>query len=146
MRSTKPDPCASHPQRLSAPLSMHFNIFQLFNIYYLCCFVLLISYSWPEEMYWRALECARSLFFEGAMSTTAPLKHTLAAGPAQPPGALERQETQTSHAIPSQWLSKGHQDVFSQQERRHSRFWKVQELFHWHTLLISAETSLRKFT
>lgn len=31
----------------------NFNIIQLFNIYYLRCFVLLISYSWPEEMHWH---------------------------------------------------------------------------------------------
>lgn len=34
-------------------ITRNFNIIQLFNIYYLRCFVLLISYSWPEEMHWH---------------------------------------------------------------------------------------------
>lgn len=52
------------PRCVSALLPLHFNIFQRFNIYDLCRFVLLISYSWPEEMHWRVLKRVRTLFLQ----------------------------------------------------------------------------------
>lgn len=66
--------CTSHPRRLPAPLPVHFNISQLFNIHHLCRFVLLISYSWPEEMCRRVVKRVRTLLFKGAASTTAGLQ------------------------------------------------------------------------
>lgn len=121
------DLCTSHPQCVSAPLPVHFNIFQLFNIYYLCCFVLLISYSWTEEMYWRVLKRVHTLFFKGAISATAALQmrtHCAAFGHRSLLGLLRHrvQENQTSLTVPSQWLFKGHKDVVSHQERRHGTF------------------------
>lgn len=139
--------CTSHPQRESAPLPVHFNIFQLFNIYYLCRFVLLISYSWPGEMYWRVLKRVRTLFFKGAISTTAVSQtRTQCAvfGYRSLLGLLRHrvEENQTSLTIPSQWLFKGHKDVASHQETRHSTFGTCRSPYLSTFVLIPAETPL----
>lgn len=141
------DLCASHPQCVSAPLPVHFNIFQLFNIYYLCCFVLLISYSWTEEMYWRVLKRVHTLFFKGAISATAALQtrtHCAAFGHRSLLGLLRHrvQENQTSLTVPSQWLFKGHKDVVSHQERRHGTFGRCRSPYLSVSALIPTETPL----
>lgn len=147
---------ASRPPCVSAPLPLHFNIFQLFNIYYLCRFVLLISYSWPEEMYWRVPKRVHTLFFKGAISTTAALQtrtRCAAFGHHSLLGVLRHraQEVQTSLTTPLQWLFKGPKDVVSHQERR-QHFWKVQEPLPQHICADPCRNTpfplgmLRKFT
>lgn len=141
------DLCTSHPQCMSAPLPVHFNIFQLFNIYYLYRFVLLISYSWPEEMYRRVLKRVHSLFFKGAISTTAVLQtrtRCTAFGHHSLLGLLRHQvqENQTSLTTPSQWPFKGHKDVVSHQERRHSASGRYRSPYLSVFVLIPAETPL----
>lgn len=58
------------------------------------------------------------------------------------PGLLRHrvQENQTSLTIPSQWLFKGHEDVVSHHERRHSTFGRCRSPCPSVFVLLHAET------